>query len=99
MALLELRGGSFVAAPHARLHDGSGWQPVAIPRACGAGFVRTSIRWDGRRYQIRDRVAADQFGAPMVTDRGIVGMVQDERSGVRLVDVLPQLGWQARAHQ
>lgn len=99
VALLELRGGSFVAAPHVRLHDGSGWQPVAIPRACGAGFVRTSIRWDGRRYQIRDRVAADQFGAPMVTDRGIVGMVQDERSGVRLVDVLPQLGWQARAHQ
>src|SRR5262249_10772059 len=83
----------------ARVPVGSRWQPVTVPGAAGTGAFRTSIRWNGRRFQIRDRVDRDRFGAPIVTDEGIVGMVQDERSGVPLADGLPKLGWQVRGHQ
>lgn len=93
-ALLALPTSGGRVARRADLREGGGWQPVTIPRVTGQATrsLRTFVRWNGRRYDIRDRVDRDRFGAPIVTENGIVGMVQDERSGVPLNDVLSRLG-------
>ena len=74
------------------------WRPATIVRlrrlanTIAPSYWRTSVRWDGRRYEIRDPVDADAFGSPVWTETGVVAMVQDEVSAASVHELLDQLG-------
>ena len=74
------------------------WRPATIVRlrrsanTITPSYWRTSVRWDGRRYEIRDPVDAGAFGSPVWTETGVVAMVQDEVSAAPIEELLNQLG-------